>query len=189
LPRSSANLTPGIPRLTPPLTIRPATAADLDAIAAVGVDADTRFLAAGYPAFADGAAIPADVAERAIVEARLWVAERAGALLGWSYQGRIDGELCLGQISVAVSAGRQGVGTALLTALIDRARSAGEPSVVLNTQADVPFNAPWYQHHGFEVVPEAAWSDGLRRVTAAQEAGGMDWTHRVHLRLRLTPPG
>jgi GNAT superfamily N-acetyltransferase len=170
------------------ITVRPATPADLLPIATVGIDADLRFVDAGYPALADGATIPPDVAERAITEARLWVAELDGAVVGWSYEGRLAGELCVGQVSVAVAAGQRGVGTTLLTALIDRARRAGEPSIVLNTQADVPFNAPWYTRHGFQVVPEVAWSDDLRLLTEAQRAAGLDWTHRVHMRLQLTPP-
>jgi ribosomal protein S18 acetylase RimI-like enzyme len=139
----------------------------------------------GHPELADGGGIPDDVARRAIAQGRITVAEIDGALAGWSYVGRVAGELCLGQICVAPAHGRRGVGSALLRRVIDDARRAGEGSVVLNTQSDVDFNRPWYERHGFAVVPPDQWSEGLRAVTEAQTRDGLDWSTRVHLRLAL----
>lgn len=170
------------------LTLRPATLDDLPELGPIELDADQRYLAfdpVRFRAVAQGDVIPDDVARRAIAEGRLDVAERGGALIGWLFATRVGGELCLGQVSVRRAAGGQGVGTALLQRLLDRARAAGEPSVVLNTERDLPWTAPWYARHGFEVIPPEAWSDALREVRRAQEAAGLDWSRRLHMRLRL----
>lgn len=85
--------------------------------------------------------------------------------------------------------GGVGVGTALLRRVIDEARRAGEGSVVLNTQSDVAWNRPWYERHGFAVVPRAAWSEALLAIERDQARDGLDWSTRVHMRLRLGVPG
>lgn len=150
----------------------------------IGLEADLRFEQIGHPELS-GETIPDDAAERAIREGRLWVVERDADVVGWAVVGRLEGELVVGQISVLQRAGREGAGTALLLALVANARAGGEKSIVLNTQSDVPWNAPWYAKHGFVVVPPSAWNDSLRRLTEAQKQGGVDWSKRVHMRLTL----
>lgn len=167
------------------MTLRPAREEDVAELVRVERDADARFAAAGHPELASGEGIPAGVALRAIAQGRITVAEVGGAVAGWAYVGRVDGEPCLGQISVAVEHGRRGVGDALLRAVIERARGDGEASIVLNTQTDVPWNAPWYARRGFVVVPRDAWSEGLRAIERDQTAQGLDWSTRVHMRLAL----
>ncbi len=160
------------------LLLRPARLDDIPTLQSVERDADTRF-------GVEGDVIPEADARRAVDAGKITVAEVTGEVAGWVFLGAIDGEPCVGQISVAVAHGRKGVGTALLTHAIEQARARGAASVVLNTQRDAPWNAPWYARHGFEVVPESAWSPGLRAVTEAQRAAGLDWTTRVHMRKTL----
>lgn len=172
-----------MPDAAPPdAVVRAATEADLPALAGIEAAADAQYADAGHPELADGSTIPETVARRAIEEGRLAVATVAGRPVGWVYWGRVGGELSIGQICVAPAHGRQGVGTALLRYVLDRAAEAGEPAVVLNTQSDVPWNQPWYEKHGFAVVPEPDWTAGMRAVTEQQAAGGLDWSSRVHMR-------
>lgn len=159
-------------------TLRPARLDDIPTLQAVERDADTRFGVAGD-------VIPDDDARRAVEAGKITVAEVDGAVVGWVYLGAIAGEPCIGQISVTVAQGRKGIGTALLSHAIAQARARGAPSVVLNTERDRPWNAPWYARHGFVVVPEDQWSPGLRGVTEAQRAAGLDWSTRVHMRKPL----
>lgn len=158
--------------------LRPARLEDVAMLQAVERDADTR---TGGPTDV----IPDADAVRAVAAKKITVAEVDGVVVGWVFLGAIDGEPCIGQISVAVAHGRRGIGTILLRHALAEARARGASSVVLNTERDVPWNAPWYARHGFVVVPEAEWSAGLRTVTAAQEAAGLDWSTRVHMRLAL----
>jgi N-acetylglutamate synthase-like GNAT family acetyltransferase len=170
---------------TTSFTVRPATPDDVPAIQRVGVEADARYRDVGHPELDDNTMIPSDVALNAIASENLWVAEHAGQILGWAYTGRLGAELCLGQISVAPAFGRRGVGTALLVHVIALARQAGEPTMVLNTQGDVPWCAAWFARHGFQVVYESKWSPSLIKVAAEQTAAGLDWSTRVHMRLYL----
>jgi 4-diphosphocytidyl-2-C-methyl-D-erythritol kinase len=127
--------------------------------------------------------IPAHHAASGVADARLMVAELDAAVVGWTLVLRLGEELCLAQISVDPRHQRQGIGTALLHEVIDRARAAGERSLVLNTQADVSWNRPWYERHGFVVVVPGDWTPALREVTDYQTDDGLDWTTRVHMRL------
>lgn len=156
-------------------TLRPARLDDIPALQSVERDADARFGVAGE-------VIPDDDARRAVEAGKITVAEVDGAVVGWVYLGAIAGEPCIGQISVTIEHGRKGIGTALLTRALEQARDRGAASVVLNTERDRPWNAPWYARHGFAVVPEDQWSPALRAVTEAQRAGGLDWSSRVHMR-------
>ena len=166
-------------------TLRPAQPGDLADIQHIGLEADERFVAAGHPELADGEAIPATVVLQATGQGRLLVAEVGGAVVGWVYVGWIGGELSIGQISVAPSSGRRGIGSALLGAVILKARAGGEASIVLNTQADVAWNRPWYERHGFVVVEREEWTPGMETVAEDQSRGGLDWSSRVHMRLIL----
>ncbi len=172
---------------SPPTTphLRPATPADVPAVQQVGRDADARYRDAGHPELDDGTEIPESVATAAIAESRLWVACVDDVVVGFVYVGRIDGEPCLGQLSVTVAHGRRGIGAALLRGAMQRAREGGATSMVLNAQADVPWGAPFYARHGFVVVPESDWSPALAKVTAQQREDGLDWSSRVHMRAAL----
>jgi GNAT superfamily N-acetyltransferase len=169
--------------------IRAATREDIPTIQRIGVEADSRYREVGHPELDDKTEMPEAVALQAIASSNLWVAEvdlgDTREIIGWAYTGRLGIEFCLGQISVATHAGRRGAGTALLEHVIGVARAAGEPSIVLNTQGDVPWCAAWYAKHGFTVVPESKWSPALAKVVADQTAAGLDWSKRVHMRLYI----
>jgi predicted N-acetyltransferase YhbS len=174
--------------MPPAFTLRPAVLADIPALNDVGHDADQRYVDIGYPAFAEDTGIPTAAAEKAIAEGRITVAEHGGQVVGWVYVGRVDGELCIGQISVARAYGGRGLGTALLRSVIDAATARGEPCIVLNTQSDVAWNRPWYERHGFCVVARDQWTPALTRIAEEQSNAGLDWSTRVHMRLTIAAP-
>jgi ribosomal protein S18 acetylase RimI-like enzyme len=165
--------------------IRDAAPEDIPSLAPIERTADAMFEAVGHPEFVGAGTITDEYAIQAVDEGRIRVAELDGQVVGWSLVSRLDGELFLSQLSVDPAAGRQGIGTALLLDCIERAGTAGEPSILLDTQLDVAWNAPWYTRHGFEVVPPDLWTDGLRARARAQEAEGFDWSTRVFMRRRL----
>jgi GNAT superfamily N-acetyltransferase len=118
--------------------------------------------------------------------AALYVAtDDADEPVGYVLVDLVDGHAHLEQISVVPEAGRQGIGTALIDAVVDWARARGDAAVTLTTFRDVPFNAPLYARRGFVVVDELDWTDGQRAVMAKERADGLDVTARVVMRRPL----
>ncbi|UBU15576.1 GNAT family N-acetyltransferase [Nonomuraea gerenzanensis] len=96
------------------------------------------------------------------------------ALIGW-----VDGGLHLEQLAVHPDSMRQGIGGRLMTAVLDHARAAGAPRVTLTTFRDVPWNAPWYERHGFTVLPEQEWGPRLRDLVRQERELGIEVAPRV----------
>ena len=97
--------------------------------------------------------LPAPAPARLRAEAwRVLVAGRP--VQGFAVLERVDGEVHLEQLSVHPSAMRQGIGTALLRAAVSVAWLVGARRVTLLTYADVPWNAPWYERHGWRVTDD-----------------------------------
>ncbi|MET9495999.1 GNAT family N-acetyltransferase [Streptomyces sp. NPDC006552] len=149
-----------------PLPVRPATAADVPAVAAVTDAAYRPYIAriglVPQPMEADHAADVAagrvyvtgdpDVHGLVVVEPR-------------------PGHLFLGSIAVHPAAHGQGVGRALLTFVDEHARRLGLPEVRLYTHALMVENRKIYPRYGYEVVE--------RRVDGPYD--------RIHYRKRLSP--
>lgn len=118
--------------------------------------------------------------------AALYVAtDDAGDPVGYALVALIDGHAHLEQISVVPEAGRQGIGSGLIDAVVDWARARGDAEVTLTTFREVPFNAPLYARRGFVVVDEPDWTEGQRAVMAKERADGLDVRARVVMRRAL----
>ena len=97
---------------------------------------------------------------------------------GFAYVGPVDDGLHLHQLAVHPDHGRQGLGTALLAAVMRRA--AGR-AVTLTTFRQIPWNEPWYRNRGFvevtdpgpelrSIVEEEQWLADLgERVTLTRK--------------------
>lgn len=99
------------------------------------------------------------------------------AVVGFAATRRIGRELHLHEISVATAFQRQRIGTTLLRALKIDARNAGVQAITLHTYRDIPWNAPFYARHGFEIIQDLAatrgWQpDRMRRRNSACRANG-----------------
>jgi hypothetical protein len=64
--------------------------------------------------------------------------------------------------------------------------SNGYESVTLTTFRDPPWNMPFYARLGFEVVPREELSSALRAVVDDESRRGLDASHRVVMRRRLS---
>ncbi len=97
--------------------------------------------------------------EQARQAGRLWVAVSPnGQLVGFAIVRVLGGYAHLEELNVLIDHSRQGLGSALVAAVCDGARSAGYPGVTLRTFRDVPWNAPFYQRYGFCIVDSAQLS-------------------------------
>jgi GNAT superfamily N-acetyltransferase len=103
---------------------------------------------------------------RAATQGRLLFASRAdGPPVGMMVLGFADGEPHLDQLSVRPAAGRQGIGTCLVSFAVEWA--ARQP-LWLETYAHLPWNRPFYERQGFQVVPAAVAPAQVRALLDEQ---------------------
>lgn len=75
-------------------------------------------------------------------------------IVGFAATRRHGRELHLHELSVATDFQRRRIGATLLNALKIDARNSGVRAITLHTYRDVPFNAPFYERHGWVVVED-----------------------------------
>jgi len=132
---------------------------DLQALCEIDLDAGELFERAGLEL-----SLPEDheycVAERArwrrCLEARTTIiaTDMRGRAVGFAAVDLLDGEPYLEQLSVRASYMRRGIGSALIHSALDIARNGGAATLWLTTYAHLPWNRPFYELHGFSVMPE-----------------------------------
>lgn len=96
--------------------------------------------------------------------AHVAVDERDGPI-GFMALGFVDGSPYLDQLAVRPSAMRRGVGAALLR---EAFAWVGDRDLWLTTYAHLPWNRPYYERYGFEVLPEHDCGPGLAAILQAQ---------------------
>ncbi|KAK3683067.1 hypothetical protein LTR37_020605 [Vermiconidia calcicola] len=143
-------------------TIRRASSADITRIGAISLSATKKF--SSIPALAD---LGQDEEEPATIQkwlslGRIYLAgEEEGKPLGFLAACPMDDVLYIAEISTHGSSQGQGVGSALLDAVLQWAKnraaqdSTSTERVSLTTYADVPWNGPWYRKRGFKEVDAA----------------------------------
>jgi len=94
---------------------------------------------------------------------------------------RIDGEPYLEQLSVRMSAQGRGLGRWLLMRAIEW---AGSEPLWLTTYAHLPWNRPFYERHGFVVVPESECPPGIVTILNDQRRALPDPDQRIAMRFR-----
>lgn len=147
------------------ILIRPAVSADYDAVARITRDS---YLAAGYFASADHPYMVQvqDVARRA-AEAVIWVAERAGRIVGsvtLAVAGEAFSDIALADelefrmLVVDPAVQRSGAGKAMVEAIVDHAKSLpGINAVALTTGSTWESAHGLYRKTGFKRAPERDW--------------------------------
>ncbi len=90
--------------------------------------------------------------------------------------------LHLDEISVDPQYGRQGIGRALVEKVIEASKLKQLKGITLCTFSDIPWNAPFYQSMGFEILEE---QDTPRHVQAMlREEKSIGLNNRVAMRLK-----
>lgn len=127
-----------------------------------------------------------DELERARQEHRLLVAvDDSMQPVGFALVVMIDGQPHLEEMDVDPLHGRQGLGALLLRAICQTTKKKGYEQLTLSTMRDVPFNAPFYAKHGFEVLEEDAASPALCALRDRERERGLDVLPRVLMMRRL----
>ena len=163
--------------------IRAARPSDYRKLADIERRAGELFREVGMPEIADDEPFEAD--DLAAALAVFIATDEDDEPIGYAMVELIDDHAHLEQVSVVPEHGGHGVGTQLLDAVAGWAKGQGHDVITLTTFRDVPFNAPLYAKRGFEVVPEADWTDQLRALMAREADHGLDITQRVVMRRTL----
>lgn len=171
--------------LPPGIAIRAMRPGDLDALVAVD-RAGTRLLARhGFPSLLEHMADAESMAALARGRA-VWVAAgEDGEPVGFAVASDEGAFFYLHELTVDPAQGRRGIGTALLSAVIDHARWAFHTAVALDTFRAVPFNAPFYSKRGFIEIERGAVPEPLARLAEAGRPAGVHPASRVVMARRL----
>jgi GNAT superfamily N-acetyltransferase len=114
----------------------------------------------------------------------LLVADDEGTVVGFAHVLRLEGTAHLEQLAVHPGHHRRGHGSRLLHAAVERVRGEGYDALTLSTYAEVPWNAPFYEKHGFTVVDRPG--PLLRSIVEKEERMGlMRYGPRVVMRIAL----
>ncbi|MBM7467586.1 putative Zn-dependent protease with MMP-like domain/GNAT superfamily N-acetyltransferase [Microbacterium keratanolyticum] len=166
--------------------LRPASARDLEHLAEIERAADQRF----HALFGDVGWDAASGDERAAHPGFLLVSseEPDGPAVGFVHVITAEEIAHLEQLSVHPHNERRGHGTALLQAAVDEAARRGFAHMTLRTYQDVPWNAPFYERHGFVgcATPPGDFFEAL--MTEERRHGLSDLGPRITMRVDLTPP-
>jgi GNAT superfamily N-acetyltransferase len=123
---------------------------------------------------------------QAIEQAYVWVAENSdGQLTGFVRAVDIDQHMHIEELSVSQAFQGQGMGRALVAAVIEQARVMQLNSVTLTTFRDLPWNAPFYQRMGFVELTPAHTDRHLRDALQAEVLFGFPAERRCAMRLPL----
>jgi GNAT superfamily N-acetyltransferase len=159
----------------------------LSAIPAIELAAAAMFPEADLPVENRFLVIETELLEEAQSEARLWVALTDDRTpVGFAMADIVDGGAHLDEMDVMPDFGRQGIGTRLVRAFIDWARSGNYPCVTLITFRHLPWNAPFYEKMGFEAMKPSELGEGLASLLQEEGKAGIDVHKRVCMKLDLT---
>jgi len=114
---------------------------------------------------------------------RLWVALADQVPVGFAHVVvREPGVAHLEELDVHPEHGRRGLGRWLVATVCAWAASRGFGAVTLTTFRDVPWNKPFYERLGFEVVPPAEISPAMLSLVIEEYRRGLDPQRRVVMR-------
>lgn len=169
--------------------IRDARSADLPVLRDVERAAGAMFHELGMTAVANDE--PPSLAELASYQSdgRAWVVtDDADRPVAYLLVDIVDENAHVEQVSVHPGHARQGLGKALLDTAASWARQHGLAALTLITYSEVPWNAPYYQRLGFQVVPDAQLTEGLRGIREHDQTRGLTTWPRVLMRRPVHDP-
>jgi len=168
-------------------TIREALPSELDVLHAIDDDASRLYTEYGVTIElgADHVFALAELGRwlRSAELGRAFLAvDASGTGVGFAALDVVDGAPYLDQLAVRVTAMRRGIGGCLLARCADWARAAGGSALWLTTYSHVPFNRPYYERHGYVMMPESTWGPGIRHHIDEQKRHLPAPIHRVAMR-------
>ncbi len=160
---------------------------DIAALADIELAAAEMFPEADIPAALRDTCHTDAFFEDALDRGHLWVARNrdTGLPIGFALVSFVDGAVHLTEMDVLPEFSRRGVGRALVSTVADWAEAEGAERVTLTTFSHLPWNGPFYKRLGFNSIPRARLTPGLRDILRAEADLGLDPKKRVAMQLDL----
>ncbi|AVT78682.1 acetyltransferase [Rhodopseudomonas palustris] len=167
------------------MLIRRATIADFDALRAIELAAFETLRAASAVSGVPSASSDQQL-QRYLDDGLLEVAcDHSGDPIGFCGGYIAEHLLHIGEMDVHPNWQQQGVGRALLTVALDKARAQRLDGATLTTDRFAPFNAPFYATMGFRTLAGDELPARLREILAEEAKIGLDPARRVAMMLRF----
>lgn len=165
------------------LRIRPARPDEAETIREIEDDAAARFRGSAHAYVFDHPAPPAEVYAELAAEGLVLMADQDGAAVGFAAFEVFRDALHLKELAVRHAQQGQGLGRALIKAVIAEAKARRRKAVTLTTFRDLDWNAPWYERQGFVELGAGQLGERLRQELADEDERGL--SSRCAMRLTI----
>ena len=169
-------------------TIQPATVEDVEAICLIECEAARSFNQIGMEAVFALDGLTRAAIRQAISDKMVWMARYVDPdmAVGFALARYVDGQGHLQELDVLPQYQKQGIGKALVNAVLGWAHQEGLERVTLTTFASVPWNGPYYRRLGFEPLAETDRGPQFIRILRHEHMVGLpEIGARAALVLRL----
>ena len=126
---------------------------------------------------------PGDLRD-ALHDRRLWVAHAGNEeIVGFAMADVVDNEAYLVEVDVLPDYCRQGIGTQLVSTVVDWTRAQGLRNLWLVTFRHLPWNAAFYEKLGFSIAEPAEHGAELASLIEEEGQLGINISNRVAMRI------
>ena len=127
--------------------------------------------------------VPIPKLQQAQQENLLWVAsDRENIPVGFAYVEKLGEGWHLEELDVRPAYQNQGIGSALVKMVCDRAKEMSISAITLITFREIPWNAPFYKKLGFDAIAFSECSSELQALAIAENQQGLRQDKRVIMR-------
>ncbi|CAL3967162.1 unnamed protein product [Diplocarpon coronariae] len=162
---------------------RPRTS-DIPLLADVERSAAQIFRATDLKSLADGATLDPYLLVTVANAGYLWVAaDRYDHPIGFLGGNYLNGHFHIIELSVAKSYQGRGIGSALMSTMLQQVRREGYRSITLTTFKDLPWNGPWYARIGFAEVKAQEMGRDFEKLVDSEAQHGLDPQRRCVMRM------
>ena len=153
------------------------------------IEARASDLFEGTPVFADlnGEIYDSHELAELIAMGQAWVACLEDDVpVGFVILLHIDDVIHVEELDVLPKFGRRGIGTALLEHACRWGNKNGFIAATLSTFRDIPWNAPFYEKHGFRILEPQEFTDRMMAMRHTEASNGLPIEKRVIMRRELS---
>lgn len=186
VPRSVGDSSATMDQALDPYQIRLARPDEIDRVREIEDESGAMFNGTGLIDESLDVSFPLDDLRHLVGAGQVWVAcRRDDVPVGMVIASIREGAVYVEEMDVLPAHARQGLGTRLLTTVVEWAQARGHSAVTLSTFRDLPWNGPFYRRNGFRDLEPTEWTPGMRRIRAKEARHGLRVEARVFMRRDL----